>query len=145
MRLFLDANVLFSAAHRETGSVRTFFVLAEAGFCELVSSAYAVEEARRNLVHKYPQRCADLQALTATLAICREANRETLAWAARHGLPQKDVPILAAAVQARARILVTGDRTDFGRLYHKTLGDMSILPPTAALEAVLAEKGKGRR
>jgi hypothetical protein len=24
-------------------------------------------------------------------------------------------------------------------------GDMSILPPTAALEAVLAEKGKGRR
>lgn len=144
MRLFLDANVLFSAAHRETGSVRTFFVLADAGLCELVSSAYAVEEARRNLAYKYPERHVDLQALTATLAICGEANRETLAWAARYDLPRKDVPILAAAAQARVRILVTGDRTDFGHLYRKTLGGVSILPPAAALEAVLAQE-KGRR
>ncbi|MCL4183624.1 MAG: PIN domain-containing protein [Burkholderiaceae bacterium] len=145
MRLFLDANVLFSAAHRETGSVRAFFVLANAGICELVSSAYAVEEARRNLVRKYPQRRADLQALTATLAICGEASRETLAWAGQHGLPQKDVPILAAAAQARVHILVTGDRTDFGHLYRKTLRGVGILPPATALEAVLAAQEKGRR
>lgn len=31
MRVFLDANVLFGAAYRETGSVRAFFALAAAG------------------------------------------------------------------------------------------------------------------
>lgn len=137
MRLFLDANVLFSAAHRETNSVRIFFVLAGAGVCDLVSSAYAVEEARRNILRKYPERASDLLALTATLSLCGEANRPTLAWAAQHGLPAKDVPILAAAVQAQADILVTGDRTDFGHLYRKTLRGVRILPPVAALETVL--------
>jgi len=137
MRLFLDANVLFSAAHRETGSVRAFFVLARAGVCELVSSAYAVEEARRNILRKYPGRSADLRALTAALTLCGEANRPTLAWAAQHGLPPKDVPILAAAVQAQVDLLVTGDRTDFGHLYRKTLRGVTILAPVPALEAVL--------
>lgn len=47
-RLFLDANVLFSAAYREDAGVRRLWSASNA---ELVTSDYAVEEATRNLVH----------------------------------------------------------------------------------------------
>jgi hypothetical protein len=44
--LFLDANVLFSAAYRENAGLLKFWQLK---FIKLISSAYAIEEARRNL------------------------------------------------------------------------------------------------
>lgn len=137
MRLFLDANILFSAAHRESGSMRLFFVLADAGWCELLSSPYAIEEARRNIVRRYAGRAADLEALAAKLRPCGEPNQEMLAWAATQGLPPKDVPILAAAAQARVDILVTGDRTDFGHLYRRNLRGLRVLPPVATFEMII--------
>jgi uncharacterized protein len=140
VRLFLDANILFSAAHRETGSVRVFFRLAEAGACELVSSTYAIDEARRNLARKYPEQVAELDRLMTHLSVCTEATPEAIAWAASHGLPPKDAPILAAAIQTGAAILVTGDQTDFGHLYGKALQGTTVLPPVAAIERVLAER-----
>lgn len=140
MRLFLDANILFSAAHRETGSVRIFFHLAKAGACELVSSPYAIDEARRNVARKYPERLPDLEALIAQLRVCPEATAENIAWAAEQRLPRKDAPILAAAVQAGAKLLVTGDHTDFGHLYGQTLRGTQVLAPIAAIELVIAER-----
>ena len=132
MRVFLDANVLFSAAYRETGSVRTFFALAEAGACELVSSGYAIDEARRNISVKHPERSADLESLLGRIALCREPAPATLAWAAAQRLPSKDAPILAAAVDARCHLLVTGDRTHFGALFgHKLRGTVVMLPVDA--------------
>ena len=59
-------------------------------------------------------------------------------WARSTGLPEKDAPILAAAAQTKADILVTGDRTDFGGLYERKLRGVEILPPRAALERILA-------
>ncbi len=140
MRLFLDANVLFSAAHRDTGSVRIFFRLAAAGACELVSSPYAIDEARRNVARKYPERLADLDVLVAHLTVCAEATPENVSWAAGCRLPAKDAPILAAAVQAGVTLLVTGDQKDFGHLYGQTLRGTQILPPVAAIEQVIAVK-----
>ena len=67
MRVFLDANVLFSAAYRETGSVRAFFALAAVGACTLVSSGHAIEEARRNLAAKHPARLRDLELLLTSV------------------------------------------------------------------------------
>ena len=129
MRVFLDANVLFSAAYRETGSVRAYFALAAAGACTLVTSGYAVDEARRNIRAKHPERSRDLESLVGRTAICREPAAETLAWAASHGLPPKDAPILAAAIDARCHLLVTGDRTHFGPLYgHKLRGTVVVTP-----------------
>jgi predicted nucleic acid-binding protein len=142
MRLFLDANVLFSAAHRDTGSVRIFFRLAAAGTRELVSSPYAIDEARRNVARKYPERLVDLEALVGRLAICVEATPDNTAWAATYRLPVKDAPILAAAVQAGATLLVTGDQKDFGHLYGQTLRGTQVLPPVAAIEWVIAGKRK---
>ena len=133
MRVFLDANVLFSAAYRETGSVRTFFALAEAGACELVSSGYAIDEARRNISVRHPERIADLESLLDRIALCREPAPATLAWAAAQRLPSKDAPILAAAVDARCHLLVTGDRTHFGALFGRKLRGTVVMLPVDAI------------
>ncbi len=45
------------------------------------------------------------------------------------GLPSKDVPILAAAVYARASHLITGDLKHFGSLLGTSEGGVSILRP----------------
>jgi predicted nucleic acid-binding protein len=132
VRVFLDANVLFSAAYRETGSVRVFFALAKAQVCRLVSSGHAIEEARRNLAAKHPARLADFEQLLESVELAPEPTAATLGWAASTGLPPKDAPILAAAVDARCHVLATGDRSDVGRLLGRRLrGTVMMLPAEA--------------
>lgn len=133
MRVFLDANVLFSAAYRETGSVRAFFALADAGACELVASGYAIEEARRNILAKHSASRGDLEALLGRVSLCREPAAATVAWAAAQRLPPKDAPILAAAVEARCHLLVTGDRTHFGALFGRRLRGTVVMLPVDAI------------
>ncbi|NEX19717.1 hypothetical protein G3480_05205 [Thiorhodococcus mannitoliphagus] len=45
LRLFLDANILFSAAYRDTSPALLLFELASAGRCRLVTSTFAWGEA----------------------------------------------------------------------------------------------------
>lgn len=137
MRVFLDANVLFSAAYRESGSVRAFFALAKAGACSLASSPHAVEEARRNIALKHPARLEDLETLLASVRIVPEPREATLAWAASTGLPPKDIPILAAAVESRRHVLATGDRGDFGPLLGRRLRGTLVMLPAEAIELLL--------
>jgi uncharacterized protein len=137
VRVFLDANVLFSAAYRETGSVRAFFALAAGGACQLVSSGHAIEEARRNLAAKHPERLADLEQLIEKVEFAAEPRPETLEWAASTGLPRKDAPILAAAVDARCQVLATGDRADFGRLLGRRLRGTVVMLPAEAIALLL--------
>ena len=138
MRVFLDANVLFSAAFNTSNGLRGFFRLAEVGICELLSSPYALDEARRNIARKYPAKTPDLEHLITRITICREATSDAVRWAHSTGLPDKDAPILAAAVQAKAEMLVTGDRAHFGMLYQCKVGGVEVLTPAAALERILA-------
>jgi hypothetical protein len=111
-RLFLDANVLFTAAHRPQGKAAFLFqaAMADQAPWQLLSSAYAVEEARRNLAAKFPAAMADWPRLLAQLRIVAQpaAPRVPLA------LPEKDQPIWAAAHAARVTHLLTGDLKDFG-------------------------------
>ena len=144
MRVFLDANILFSAAHRAENSVRAFFRLAELGACELIASAFAMDEARRNIARKHPARLTDLEALLARLVICEEATAEDMHWARSAGLPDKDAPILAAAARAKANLLATGDRSDFGMLYGKKFRGVEVLPPRTAIERILASATRTR-
>jgi hypothetical protein len=133
-RLFLAANVLFSAAYREDAGVRRRWGLQ---WTELVTSAYAVEEARRNLAS--PEQRADLEELLGSVRVSN-----LLADPAGHpgiealGLPEKDLPILRAAVAADATHLVTGDRRHFGALFGEKVDGVLVVRPADHL----AERGR---
>jgi predicted nucleic acid-binding protein len=70
--------------------------------------------------------------------VCAEATPANITWASAQKLPSSDAPILAAAVQAGAEMLVTGDQTDFGHLFGKTLRGTEVLPPVRAVEHIIA-------
>lgn len=112
MRIFLDANVIFTAAHNPNGKAALVFELGQAGLLKLASSAYALEEASRNITLKYPDRLQRLERLAQALRIVPDApDREC-----PQGLPDKDCPIYRAALACRADVLLTGDIRDFGFL-----------------------------
>jgi uncharacterized protein len=127
VRLFLDANILFSAAYRDASPALLLFALAAAGRCQVVTSAFAWDEAQRNIALKCPQRLATLEALAGQLEYAPVPDTSAIADAAQRGLPDKDAPILAAADAAEVDILVTGDRTHFGHLYGKEAGRLRVL------------------
>ena len=68
-RVFLDANVLFTAAHNPAGKAALVIALGVKGKWEVVSSSYAAEEARRNIVSKFPQFQPRLQELIDSITI----------------------------------------------------------------------------
>lgn len=134
-RLFLDANVLFSAAYREDAGVRKLWDLREA---ELVTSAYAVEEARRNL--DTGERRSDLGGLLEAVRVSNLlADPTAFPEIEASGLPEKDLPILRAAVASGATYLVTGDRKHFGDLLAEEVAGVLVLRP-AELLAMRTEK-----
>ena len=106
--------------------------------CELLVSPHCIEETRRNLALKQPAHIADLHRLTDRLERVAECSQASFWWACEQGLPPKDAPILGAAIQARAGLLVTGDRTHFGALYGRTPRGTEIVTPAEALARVLA-------
>jgi len=127
VRLFLDANILFSAAYRDGSAPLLLFDLAAAGRCHLVTSVFAWEEAHRNIAVKCPQRLPMLDALAGRVEHAPVPDTSGISAAVNQGLPDKDAPILAAAVAAGVEILVTGDRTHFGHLYGKEVGTLRVL------------------
>ena len=68
MRLFLDANVLFTAAHNPNGKAALVIELGARGHWQLFSSPYAFEEARRNSGTPFPpQRRAGIESVALSL------------------------------------------------------------------------------
>jgi predicted nucleic acid-binding protein len=138
MKLFLDANILFTAAYSEQGVYRTLFQLAEAGLCSLRSSAYAADEARRNLTVKAPVTVPVFERLLEQVTLAHEPSHATVTRMTKLPLVEKDAPIMAAAVEAKTDILVTGDHRDFGHLYGKNVEGVLVLNPVDTLTRILA-------
>jgi len=138
MRLFLDANVLFTAAYRAQGLSRGLFRLAQSGRCTLCTSAFAHEEALRNIQKNAPDRLGELTVLMEQVGLLPEPFPAGTAWAEALPLACKDAPVLAAAIQGRVELFVTGDRRDFGHLFGQVVKGVRILNPAAALAAVVS-------
>ena len=132
MRIFLDANILFSAA-KSDGAVRRLFELLLEARHECCVDGYVVEEARRNLTAKAHCGEAALAGLLERVTVVALHPSGPLPEAALR-LPEKDRPVLAAAIRSRSDALVTGDRTHFGRYYGKTLGGVAIHSPRSLAE-----------
>jgi predicted nucleic acid-binding protein len=108
VRVFLDANVLFSMAL--VGPVfNAILEVAKRGRLHLLTSAFCYLEAWRNVL-KVPERRQALEGILEWVRLVPEARPEP--WMADL-LPEKDVPVLAAAVAARATHLLTGDLRHF--------------------------------
>lgn len=134
MRIFLDANILFSAA-RADGAIRHLLALCEEDGHELWADAYVFEEARRNLAAKTPAGLPVLEAMAARISISGLIAGNSLL-PDTMVLPEKDRPVLAAAIHHRCDILVTGDRTHFGPLYGSTIRGVTILSPAMLAESI---------
>ncbi len=135
MRIFLDANVLFSAA-KSDGAVRQLLRLLEKSGHECCVDGYVIEEARRNLVAKAPDRVVVLDGLLSRMTTSG-AQRVDAALETSLPLPAKDRPVLSAAIRQRCSALVTGDRTHFGPLYGRTIHGVTIHSPRSLAEALL--------
>ena len=125
-RVFLDANVLFSAAYKANARLLEFWKLKNAS---LWSSRYALEEARVNLTKEDQQRRLLKLAQALTLY---EASDRKIPGGIR--LPYKDLPILKAAIEARANYLVTGDIHHFGPYFGRTIEGVQIIAPAEFLK-----------
>ena len=123
--MFLDANVLFSAAYAPESC---FLALWKRKGIRLLSSEYAVQEAERNLtgvacLKRFKRLVSVIEILPGHTATAPEISPLVA------DLPEKDRPILAAAIAAQATHLLTGDRRHFGRLYGRRIGGVLIQSP----------------
>ncbi|MGA7951243.1 MAG: hypothetical protein WCA45_13940 [Thiobacillaceae bacterium] len=128
MRLFLDANIVFTAAHNPKGKAALVMELGQAGIWPLATSAYALEEARRNIIIKYPDCLEPLEAQAQGLRMVPDAPELTCP----PGLPDKDCPIYRAALACQADVLPTGDIRDFGFLMNARKKAGGLLVQTVA-------------
>ena len=128
MRIFLDANILFSGALPQS-RMRVFldFLCRE---CECLTNVYAVEEARRNLTAKFPSAVRHLDPLIKKCELVPAVKTDL-----NVKLALKDVPILGGAVAGQAKYLLTGDEKDFGKFFGETVEGVKVVSPK-----MLAEK-----
>ena len=139
IRVFLDANVLFSAARPPGGVCRDIFRVAEKrGDVLLLATWYVIGEADIKLIYRglspiSPPRVALQLLISRQVTRC---SRPSIELNQRLGLllsDPYDAPVLAGAVSAKADWLVTGNTKDFGHLYEETVEGVLILEPRAAL------------
>jgi len=120
-RLFLDANILFSAAYRHSAGLLALWKPKDVTLC---TSRYALEEARINLSDETQRQ--RLVNLSSSLDLF-DAPDEELPKGIR--LPENDIPIILAATAAQATHLLTGDVQHFGPYFgRKVCGILVLLP-----------------
>lgn len=137
LRVFLDANVLFTAAYSPDGLSALLLEIGAAGRLALLTSQLAVVEARRNLEAKRPTALPRLDRHLRAIEAVTEPGPRDVDRLTPDTLAAQDRPILAAAIVARATHFVTGDLRDFG----PWMGSRGRLPllvmtPRQFLEAV---------
>ncbi len=139
-RVFLDANVIFAAADSSTGAARILVRLAkqEGSSITLFATPYTIDEAERNIQRERPDALDAFDAVREHLSVGLEPSEGLVASLNAHlpngtRLPNKDLPVLGGAIVADADWLLTHDCEHFGSLYGRTVNDVEILRPGAAL------------
>ena len=126
-RVFLDASVLFKAAYHPRARLTKLWKLPNT---VLLTSAYAITEANRNL--EYPEPQSRLSLLLQPVQVVSVNPKRPLPEGIV--LPEKDVPILMAAIEAAATHLLTTDDQHFLRYFWQIIEGVQILPPSEYLK-----------
>lgn len=131
MRIFLDANILFSASFPKS---RLAEFLAELQHhAVFLTNAYAKTEAERNIAAKQPKRIGAHEKFAASLELIPV---QLFDLGVR--LAEKDRPILCGAVAGGADFLLTGDKKDFGHLFGETVRGVKIVNVQMLLAELIA-------
>jgi hypothetical protein len=133
VRVFLDANVLFSASNSGSNVARLIHFLFERGTA--VTSDFALEEARRNVELKRPAWSESYQQLSARVEVV-----PSVRFGLSVELTEKDLPILCAAIRANCDVLATGDKRHFGDLYGQVVDGVRVVS-LVQLAELLTEDG----
>jgi uncharacterized protein len=123
IRIFLDSNVLFTAAHNPEGKASLVIELSAPGGWEVVTSAYCLAEARLNLERKHPAALRRLSEILRTVRLVPDVAGERCMLL----LPEKDRPVFASAQRCKATHFLTGDRRHFGPYMNKPKDTMGIV------------------
>jgi len=122
-RLFLDANVLVSAALKPRSRIADLWRLPGV---RLLGSPHVVTEARRNV--RDSKAAERLEALLATITIL-PAEPSDFAIADDPDLPSRDRPILLAAIVCRSDYLLTGDMKHFAPCFGRIAEGVRVVLP----------------
>jgi predicted nucleic acid-binding protein len=120
VRVFLDANVLFSASNASSNIAALVDWLGRVGTA--VSSDLAVEEARRNLTLKRAEWLQELDRVLAHIELVPSTRFQLPV-----SLDAKDVPLLCAAIAGRCQYFATGDKRDFGHLEGRSVMGVQVI------------------
>lgn len=137
MRIFHDANIIFSAA-KAPGAVHELLELATGRGHRCVVDPYVMEEARRNLAVKFPAGLRALQNLIRGWDLAPTTAPADFQLGGDLGLPEGDLMVLTAAINNRCQALVTGDRAHFGRLYGREIHGTVVYSPRSLAEVILS-------
>ena len=128
MRVFLVANILFTAAHRAQGKARFLIHRGGSESWEVVSCSLAVEEAVRNLELKVPSSLVELDELLQLIRLVETVVEGICPLE----LPDKDGPIYLSARESESTHLLTGDRRHFGAYMNRPRETEGLLIQTVA-------------
>ena len=131
MRIFLDANILFSAANEASNMHRLLVMAAKQEM--LYISPHIKDEAERNLERKQPRWLPTFYTLLQDISVVPDCPLY-----ARVKLAEHDHPVLGAAIAAACDYLVTGDKRDFGHLFGKTIDGVKIVDYLTVADIILA-------
>lgn len=115
-RVFLDANVLFTAAYNPEGLAAALVMHQGTFRISVTISRYAVEEAEYNLSLKSPESLSRFRELLSQIDVLDVPLPEGFN---PLGLPTDDAPIFQAALATGATHLITGDKKAFGSWMNK--------------------------
>lgn len=132
MRVFLDANILFSAATPDSPTRALLDIILR--HARAVTNEHAWEEARRNVERKRPHLIAALNDLKPRIEFTGNFKE-----VAQPVLPDKDQPIIGGAIASRCSHLWTGDKRHFGPLYGRTIQGTRIVSGVMLANEVAAK------
>jgi predicted nucleic acid-binding protein len=122
MKVFLDANILFSSSAEKSRVRKLVLIIQKHGTC--VSNSYAVNEAERNMIAKKFGTLEKLELLLKNI----EINNSLILDLALE-IKEKDIPILSGAIAQKCTHLLTGDKKDFGFLFGQSISGVKIVSP----------------
>jgi predicted nucleic acid-binding protein len=133
VKVFLDANVLFSASFGGSGIHSLVGALSEK--FTVITSDFACFEAHRNLRLKRKDWLPTFTDLQDSVEVVPSIDSPL-----EVALDAKDRPILATAINHQCAYLVTGDRRDFGHLMGKTIGPTRVVTPAGIAKLLIDSK-----